>query len=535
MSEQVALILAKQAAMEAARAPWESHWRECAELMLPRQDQFFGQRPQGEKRTRKIFDSTAMYAVERGAGVMETILTPRTQVWHKLKPKGVINTDGGPIGEWFDRLNQVLFERRYSPGAAFASNAHEAYMSLLVFGTAAIYMASAPGSPLWYRNCHISEIFFAEDAYGRVDTVYRKYTMTARQVVQAFPRERIPAKVLDLADKKPDTADVTVLHCTMPNPDPVPGREDASGMPWKSVYVLPEYSAIVDEGGYWSFPWAIPRYVTAPREIWGRSPGMSILPDVKMLNEAAMSRAESWHYANKPSLLMADDGVLSPVNVRPGALIGGGIDENGRPRIMPLQNGARLDIDEAMTEQIRQGIRAAFLIDVIQVLNDKPNMTAYEAGIRAQEKAQIMAPVMGRQQSEFLGPVIERDIDLLARANLLPPVPPELLEMGGEYEIEYLSPLSAAARSEPSLALQRSVMQAMPFIQLDPSAADLIDADDAVRTIMLGNGSPNSSIRADEEVEAIRKQRAEQQALQAAMAAGPALGQTVAGLSRAAA
>jgi hypothetical protein len=533
MNDAIGMILAKQAAMEAMRDPWLQHWRECAELMLPRQDDFFGKRQPGEKRTQKIFDSTAMYAVDRGAGVMESILTPRTQIWHKLKPKGMEAQEGGPIGEWYDALNQALFDRRYSPKAAFASNAHEAYMSLLVFGTAAIYIASAPGAPLWYRNCHLSEIYFAEDAYGRVDTVYRKYTMTARQVMQAFPEDRIPAKVKDLADKKPDTAEIVVLHCTSPNPDPVPGREDASGMPWKSVYVLPEHHVIVDEGGYWSFPWAIPRYVTAPREIFGRSPGMAILPDAKMLNEAAKSRAKSWHYANDPSLLIADDGVLSPVNVRPGALIAGGVDENGRPRIVPLQNGARLDIDEAMTEQIRAGIRAAFLIDIIQVLNDKPNMTAYEAGIRAQEKGQIMAPVMGRQHSEFLGPLIEREIDLLARANLLPPVPPELLEMGGEYEIEYLSPLSTAARAEPSLALQRSFMQAAPFIELDPTAGDWIDAEDAVKTIMLGNGSPNSAIRGAEAVDAIRQQRAQQQAMQMAMQAGPAMAQTVGGMAKA--
>ena len=145
-----------------------------------------------------------------------------------------------------------------------------------------------------------------------------------------------------------------------------------------------------------------------------------------------------------------------------------------------------------------------------------------------------MAPVMGRQHSEFLGPLIEREIDLLARANLLPPVPEEMAA-GAEYDIEYLSPLSTAARAESSLALQRGLAQAAPFIQLDPSAGDWIDAEDAVKTILRGNGAPNSAIRSEEEVDAIREQRAQQQAAQAAMQAGPALGQTVAGLSRAAA
>jgi len=306
-------------------------------------------------------------------------------------------------------------------------------------------------------------------------------------------------------------------------------------MPWKSVYVLPEYSAIVDEGGYWSFPWAISRYVTAPREIYGRSPGMSALPDVKMLNEAAKARAKSWHYANDPSLLLADDGVLTPLNVRPGALIGGGIDENGRPRVQPLQNGARLDIDQAMTEQVRSGINDAFLVSLFQILVESPKMTATEVLERAREKGALLTPVMGRQHSEFLGPIIEREIDLLARANLLPPVPPELLEMGGEYEIEYKSPLSNAARAEDALAVQRMMAQLAPLAEIQPDVFDLIDGDEVVRVTHNANGAPNRVLRSEEEVEAIRKQRADQQAAQAAMAAGPAIGQTVAGLSKVAA
>ena len=527
-------LLARQAMMEAGRSTWEPHWRECAELMLPRQDDFFGTRRQpGEKRTAKVFDSTAGYAAQRFAAIMESILTPRTQMWHKLKPKG-LGSEGGPVGEWYDAVNQSLYDHRYSPKAAFASNAHEGYMSLGVFGTAAIYCASAPGAPLWYRLCHLAEIYFAEDAWGRIDTVHRKYTMTARQVVQAFPKERVPEKVHDLAERKPEE-EVCALHCTVPNKSQVSGREDAAGMPWASYYVLPEYQAMVDEGGYWSFPWAISRYVTAPREIFGRSPGMDALPDVKMLNAAAMSRAKSWHYANDPSLLIADDGVLTPVSVRPGALIAGGVDEDGRPRIIPLQNGARLDIDQAMTDQIRSGINDAFLVSLFQILVESPQMTATEVLERSREKGALLTPVMGRQHSEFLGPIIEREIDLLARANLLPPPPPEVLEMGGQYEIEYKSPLSNAARAEDALAVQRMMAQLAPLAEIQPQVFDLIDGDEVVRVTHTANGAPNRILRSEEEVDAIREQRAQQQAAQAAMQAGPAIAQTVGGLSQAAA
>jgi hypothetical protein len=37
--------------------------------------------------------------------------------------------------------------------------------------------------------------------------------------------------------------------------------------------------SVVGEGGYRSFPYMVSRYVTAPREQWGRSPPLSALPD----------------------------------------------------------------------------------------------------------------------------------------------------------------------------------------------------------------------------------------------------------------
>lgn len=532
----VSELLAKQNGMEASRASYESHWQEIADRMLPRQAEFFGQRTPGGKRSEKIYDSTAQRALPKFASVMESNLTPRQSIWHRLKLKGLAE-QGGPAGEYFDLLNQTLFEARYSSRTSFASTAHEAYMSLGAFGTAAIFIDKSDISPVHYTLCHLAEIYILENAWGRIDTVHRKFRMTARQVLQKFDAARIPEQVHKLASTRPE-AWVTVLHCTSPNTNRVMGREDAAGMPWACQYVLPEFQTIVLEGGYKSWPWAISRYVKAPREEYGRSPGMDALADMKTLNEARKASIKGWHQASAPGWMVHADGMLSKFNARPDAINVGFVSDDGRPLALPMNSGARLDIDVAMTDQFTSNINDVFLVNAFLMGLQTPNMTATEVIERAKQQGIMLMPTAGRQQSEFLGPCIERELELLADARALPLPPPEVIELfqntGGIYEVEYVSPLSSAARAEESLSVVRLLERVIPMAQIDPSVMDNIDLDAAVRILHRSGGAANELLRDAKEIDAIREQRAQQQAMQAAMQAGPALGQTVAGLSRAA-
>ena len=108
-------------------------------------------------------------------------------------------------------------------------------------------------------------------------------------------------------------------------------------------------------------------------------------------------------------------------------------------------------------------INDAFLVTLFQILVDAPQMTATEAMLRAQEKGALLAPTMGRQQSEFLGPLIEREIDILSRAGALPPMPDALVKAGGMVEVEYQSPLNRAQRSEEGVAILRTLESLAPL------------------------------------------------------------------------
>jgi len=213
--------------------------------------------------------------------------------------------------------------------------------------------------------------------------------------------------------------------------------------------------------------------------------------------------------------LLHDDGVLGTgskqVRLTPGGLNYGGVDSHGRPLVVPLQTGARLDITEGMLEKEREVINDAFLVTLFRILVDAPQMTATEALIRSQEKGQLLAPTVGRQQSEMLGPQIHREFNILGRQGYLPALPPILAEAEGEYEIVYESPANRFQRSEELVGIQRTMEMAVPFIEADPNILSIFKPEEIIRLAADINGAPASILRTPDEMEEIQAAQQEQQ------------------------
>ena len=532
MTEKADEIIRRQAWMADQRGIFDAHWREIAERVLPRSDHFRITRPPGDKHTEKIFDATAGLALERFSAAMESMLTPRTQRWHKLRVQNEKLNEDYAVREYLDQVTSILFDARYAPAANFASQANEAYMSLGAFGTGALFVDDLLGKGIRYRAVHLSELYFAENHQGIIDTVYRKYGMTVRQMAQRFGVDKLSQGQRTMLDKNPEQV-YEVIHAVMPRDDVEYSRKDYRGMPIASCYVSIEGREILSEGGFRSMPYAIGRYVTGPREVYGRSPAMTVLPDIKMLNEMSKTVIRAAHKMVDPPLLLQDDGVLQAFDLRPGALNYGGVDEQGRQLVHPLQTGARIDIGMDMLEQRRTTINDAFLVTLFQILVDAPQMTATEAMLRAQEKGALLAPTMGRQQSEFLGPLIEREIDILANAGVLPPMPEALRERGGEIDIEYVSPLNRAQRADEGVAILRTLESLFPLAQADPSVMLVFDPEAIARELAAINGVPAKVLRSKDEVAAMLEQQQQAAANQSLLQAAPLIGKTARDLAQA--
>jgi len=516
MAKSVEDCLRTLADLESRRQNWDSHWQEIAERIWPAADEFLTSRSVGEKRSTKIFDSTAALALEKFSAAMESLLTPRAHKWHTLRSTHAGANEDPDVKLWFEQVTKVMFQARNSPKAGYYAQMHEGYKSLGAFGNSCLFVDEPKdGHGINYVQCHVGSVYIELNNKRQVDTIYRKYKMSAKAAAQEWGRKNLPEKVaqaLESPDKQFKEFDF--VHAVTPRTDYDRERKDAEGMPFVSYHISVEDKAMVDEGGYHEMPYLYSRYTVNPTEMYGRSPAMLVLPSIKMAQEMQKTFIRAGHKIVDPPLLLHDDGVLGTgskqVRLTPGGLNYGGVDANGRPLIQPLQTGARLDITEGMLEKERMVINDAFMVTLFDILVETPQMTATQALIRAQEKGQLLAPTVGRQQSEMLGPQIHREFSVLLRQGLVQPPPQALMEAAGDYEIVYESPAQRMQRSEELVGIQRTMEMAMPFIETDPSILQMFNADEIIRLSADINGAPVSILKTPEQMEELRAQQQQQ-------------------------
>lgn len=526
--ERVEEILRDQSAMDEVKNNWNWHWSQIAQQVLPRSD-YFNRKDQteGQKRTEHMFDSTAASACERAAAAMESEIIPRTQRWHGLSISDPSMAEDPKWDRWLEAVVDRMFRARYAPMANFASQGSESCMSLMAFGTQALFIDEVMGRHMRYKSIHLSEICVAENHVGMIDKVHRKFDLTVRQAVQKFGIENLPDRFATLQDKEPERK-FEFIHAVKPNVD---GDKDAKGMAYCSYYVCCEGKKIVLAGGYRTMPYAISRNVTGPKEIYGRSPAMTALADIRMLNEMEKTTIRAAHRVVDPPLLLSEDGALQAFATRPGSLNFGCIDGNGRPAVIPLQTGANLPLAFEMSEQKRKSINDIFYLTLFQILVQNPQMTATEAMMRAQEKGALLAPMMGRQQSEWLGPMITRELDVLSQAGQIPPPPAPLHEV--DLDIEYTSPLVRAQRSGEGVAIMNTLNAVLPFAQIDQKVLKRFNFAEIPVALAEINGMPSKLLFTDDEMAANDAATATAEQAQAAVAAAPALSQSVLNLAKA--
>ena len=512
---RAAEVVDTQQRLFAERGVLNSHLQEIAEYVDPARAEFVGKKSDGSKRTEKIFDSTAILAAQRFASAIDGMVTPRTQ-----KYQGLVAVDPSvdripAVRIYLEGLRDLIFRMRYAPVSNFAQQAHEVYHGIGVYGTAPMFVGKVPGIAaglpnMRYRSLTLAECFIDQDFTGRVDRMHRRFELDARQAAGQFGTANLPEKI-QAALLKNDTKKFEFVHCTKPNMEVDKRRKDYRGMAFSSYYVSIDEKMIVQEGGYRVFPYACPRHMTTAREKYGRSPAMQVLPDIKMLNEMAKTIIRAAHKQVAPPLLLRDDGVLSAFSTRPDALNYGGVDSQGRPLVTALQTNANVGLGVDMMDPIKRTINDAFLVTLFQILVETQEMTATEAAIRAQEKGQLLAPSMGRIQSEFLGPVTEIEIDALANSGILDhilgPMPPELLEIGGEYAVIYDSPLTQAQNANEGVSILRTLDNVATVAQIDPNAAAEIvktfNLPAIARDLARINGMSYRLLRTEDELQAM--------------------------------
>jgi len=515
--EQAIHLVKRKGKLKAQRGTWESHWQDLTNFVLPNDSDFNLKRSKGDKRTTLVYDSTAIHANEMLAAGLHGMLTNPASNWFSLRIKDNDDfSDNSEAKQWLEETTNVILSELSAPAVAFPSHIHEYYLSLCSIGTACMFIGEPSAREgISFRAIHIDEIFIAENADGIIDTVFRSFKMTVRQIVQKWGEKSLSPRIQKMYENQEFDKEVELLHCVYPRDDIDKGKKAATMLPVASVYIDEKEKHVLAEGGFDEMPFMVSRWSKTVGEVFGRSPAMTALPDIKMLQEIMKTTIKAAQKVVDPPLLVPDDGVLGPVRTIPGGL--NYYRASSGARIEPLLTGGNIGLSYEMMNDLRERIRTTFFLDQLQ-FQGAPRMTATEVVERTERTLRLLGPTLGRLQSEFLGPMIERIYGVLVRAGRLPEPPESIAEQ--ELKIEYVSPLARAQRQTETQGIMRTLEFVGPIAGIDPQAAQIIKGADTVRHIAELNGVPPILLKSNDELMAEIQAQQEAQAAQQQMMQG---------------
>ena len=363
---------------------------------------------------------------------------------------------------------------------------------------------------LRYKNVHLGQVYLAENHQGVVDKVFREFLLTTEAAYSKWG-DALPDAITSKLKTSPQQK-FSFIHRVSANLDFDPERIDAEGMKYRSAYVSRQGNKLLEIGGYNSFPYAVSRYIQAERETYGRSPAMDVLASVKTLNEEKKTVLKQGQRAVDPIYLAHDNGILDTWGAMPGTINGGGVSAEGRPLVHALQPG-NIAVGQELIQDERNTVNDSFFISLFQILTESPQKTATEVLELVREKGVLLTPTIGRQESEYLGYMAERELDLLSEQGLIEDMPPELIEAGGEYKMVYNTPMARARKAEEATGAMRALEFSMNMATntQDMEWMDWFNKDQLVPFLSKVQGMPVSMINTLEKVTGMREARAEQQ------------------------
>ena len=503
------LLLSRWGQLRNERESWMAHWKEISDYLLPRSGRFFvDDRNRGDKRHNSIYDSTGTRALRVLAAGMMAGMTSPARPWFRLTTSDPQLDESAAVKAWLadvTRLMQMVFAKSNTYRAL-----HSMYEELGAFGTASSIVLADFDTVIHNYTLTAGEYALAANSRGQINTLYRQFQITTAQMVREFGRENCSPTVQNMFDRGALEQWVTIMQAIEPRADRDLTKRDDRNMAWKSVYFEQGGSEdqILRESGFKRFPALVPRWATTGGDIYGNSPGMEALGDVKQLQHEQLRKAQGIDYKTKPPLQAPTSMKSRDVDTLPGGIsfVDAATPNGG------IRSAFEVSIDLshllADIQDVRERIKGGFYADLFLMLANgtNPQMTATEVAERHEEKLLMLGPVLERMHNEILDPLIEMTFSRMVEAGIVPPPPEEL--QGIELNVEFVSMLAQAQRAVATNSVDRFVGNLGAVAGIKPEVLDKFDADrwaDAYADML---GIDPELIVPGDQVALIRQQRA---------------------------
>lgn len=513
-------LLTRWGQLKTERASWWAHWKEISDYLLPRSGRFFVQdRDKGWRRHNNIYDSTGTRALRVLAAGMMAGMTSPARPWFRLATSDPDLVKYGPVKIWLNdvtRLMQTVFERSNTYRAL-----HSLYEELGAFGTAASLVLDDHSDVIRHYPLTTGEYCIATDYRGQVNTLYREFQKTVHEIVGEFGIDNVSSTVKNLYDRGSLDQWITLIHAIEPRTDRDPTKRDNLNMAWRSCYFeigAPD-GKFLRESGFKEFRAVAPRWATAGGDIYGNSPGMEALGDIKQLQHEQLAKAKGINYKVDPPLQVPTSLKNRDVERLPGGV--SFVDTATPHGGIRTAFEVNLDLSHLLEDiqDVRQRINSTFYTDMFLMLANgvDQRMTATEVAERHEEKMLMLGPVLERLHNELLDPLVEMTFSRMVAVGIVPPPPEEL--QGQDLNVEFVSMLAQAQRAVGTNSVDRFVGNLGMVAQAKPEVLDKFDSDKWADIYADMLGVDPELIVPDDKVALIRQQRAQAQqaAAQSAM------------------
>jgi len=452
-----------------------------------------------------VFDGTAIDAAEQFSSGLYSNLTNALERWFTLGLEDYEEVEDHASLLWLEMVADRIYKEYTKPAVNFNSAMHETFMDLGPFGNAVVFQGlSSNGDHLQFRSEAFSNSYFQEGGDHRVNAIYRMMCYTSRQLLELFAKlpERLKQKVD--ADKT-GTRTFEILNVVRPRKD---GQLNAikTKKPIANIWVSVETRETIEEGGYNSLPYHVTRWTKIAGETYGRGPGHKAIVDIRVLNRLERTILQGLQKNIDPPMMVPHESLLAPLKTGAGSV---NYYEPGYEMPEPLKFAGNIPLGIEFSDAKRQAIQRAFHVDWLRMEKVDVEMTATEVIDRRDEKLRLIAPMIARQHTELLGPIIGRSYELLQQLGEFPPPPPFLA--GKKLKIIYTSPAALAQLSSKATSMMRYTQEILPLAQVTPEILDVVDFDKLAQELAKGRGVSAVLLRTVDEIAEIRGQRQQQQ------------------------
>jgi hypothetical protein len=508
-------------------------WQEIAMNFYVERADFTVTRTIGNTFADNLVTSYPLLARRDLGNSFSSMLRPTAKNWAHttIEQEDKLDEDGRRWLEWSEGTQRrAMYDRK----SQFTRATKEADHDFAAFGQAVLTVElNGHRNGLLYRNWHLRDVVWMENAEGAIDTVHRKWTgATARQVCKTFPKGNLHPKMVDLAEKSP-FADVDVRHIVVPAEYyEVMGKKPGK-RPFASVWLDVGNQHIIEEIYVFNKKYIIPRWQTVSGSQYAYSPAtVAALPDGRLIQAMTLTLLEAGEKAANPPMIATNEAVRSDIDVRAGGLtwVDAEYDEKLGEALRPLTQDFRgFPFGEQLRTDAKEMILEAFYLNKLTMpsTGEGPEMTAFEVGQRVQEYIRQALPLFEPMELDYNGALCEETFDLMRRSGGFgsPFQMPKSLR-GANIQFKFESPLNDLIEAQKGTQLGNAKGLVALVSDVDAGAGNMLDARVALRDALHGVGTPAKWVRDDQAMAAMDQKAAEsteaQQAIAGITAAGGA-------------